>query len=103
MGKVTQLRIYTVKPDGMDLLKDVWQRHVVPLRKRYGFQVEGAWASPTDNVFVWMVSLQNGEEWDKRNEEYYASPERLVFPPESAQLIESVQAQLLTEEVWRAD
>lgn len=43
MPKTTQLRIYHVRDGLLDEWVEKWRTLVVPLRLKFGFEIEGAW------------------------------------------------------------
>ncbi len=79
----TQVRIYRIQPGRLDAWLAEWRAHIVPLRRRYGFQVEAAWASVEGDTFVWMLAY-DGEDWDAAERAYYESPERRQLEPDPA-------------------
>ena len=46
----TQVRVYRMKPGELAVFVDEWLRQVVPLRRRFGFKIEHAWASEGDDT-----------------------------------------------------
>ena len=50
-----QLRIYTIKPGEMKDWIEEWSTRLVPLRKRYGFEVVGSWTIDGEDRFVWIL------------------------------------------------
>jgi len=76
MTTTVQLRRYELV-DGMmdDFL--AWFPAIVPVRARYGFTVEVAYADRETNQFVWTVSFEGDEAAFRAAEEVYTkSPER---------------------------
>jgi len=82
----TQVRVYRMKPGELAVFVDEWLRQVVPLRRRFGFKIEHAWASEGDDVFVWVVSYL-GDDWEAAERAYYDSPERRAMEPDPARHI----------------
>ncbi|HKZ99421.1 MAG TPA: hypothetical protein VJ326_07530 [Thermoplasmata archaeon] len=59
-----------------------------PLRRKIGFQVDGAWVVEGENEFVWILRHDGPpEEWTARQAEYYGSAERKAVDPDPAKLI----------------
>jgi|SRR5207245_8071473 len=87
MARVTQLRIYTIKDGKLDVFVDAWKRGVVPVRRTFGFQVDGAWIDREGSRFVWLLSYDGAEGFEARDAAYYASPERTALSPDPADLI----------------
>jgi hypothetical protein len=81
-----QIRVYTIKPGELAEFVEEWRTHVVPLRRRHGFDVTHAWASEEDDTFVWIVS-RDGDDWDDAERAYYESPERTSMSPDPARRI----------------
>ncbi len=95
---VSQLRIYKVKPGEMDAFVREWRTGVVPLRKKFGFKVEGAWTIRKDDTFVWILTYDGPEGFEARDAAYYASPERKALTPSPARHLDSMDTRLMTPE-----
>jgi hypothetical protein len=95
----SQLRIYRLKPDTLPRFLDVWRTDVLPLRRRHGFEVRGAWYSEASNEFVWMLSYAGLDGFAAADARYYASPERQALPParDPAQFIASRELRILVD------
>lgn len=76
MTSTTQLRIYTVRDGLLDEWAEKWQKLIVPLRLKFGFEIHGAWLDRERNQFVWVLSYAGPEGFAERNKQYWASPER---------------------------
>ena len=89
-----QLRSYVVKQGEMDEWLTEWRDKVVPLRRKFGFEVVGAWVIEEESRFVWIV----GHDGDflARNDDYYASPERENMDPDPARHLASTETKLMT-------
>ena len=87
-----QLRDYDVKPGVFDEFIAEWAANIVPLRRKFGFTVEGAWASGDRTRFVWMLSRDGFAAADR---EYYASPERAGLTPDIARHLTRIDTTLL--------
>lgn len=86
-----QLRIYTTKPGELARFVEEWRAQVVPLRRRFGFEVVTAWASEEDDTFVWVVGY-DGDDWKAAERAYYESPERRGMEPDPARLLAEPRA-----------
>ena len=69
----TQLRRYEILPGQMESFVE-WFPRIVPVRAKFGFTVQFAYADRENNQFVWAVSHDG--DFDAALEEYNASPER---------------------------
>lgn len=76
MIKTTQLRIYTVREGLLDEWAEKWQKLILPLRLKFGFEIHGAWLDRKRNQFIWILSYAGPESFAERNDQYWASPER---------------------------
>jgi hypothetical protein len=80
---ITEVRIYRITPGELDAFVDEWRAHVVPLRRRFGFEVTSAWASLEDDTFVWVLAY-DGDDWESAERAYYDSRERRLIDPDPA-------------------
>lgn len=92
----SQLRIYKVKEGDMDVFVHEWKTGVVPLRRKFGFRVEGAWTIPEDRTFVWIITYDGPEGFEARDTAYYASEERKALRPDPARHLEQVDTRLMS-------
>lgn len=84
-----ELRDYRIAPGHLDDFISAWRDGVVPLRERFGFRIEGAWAVRSESRFVWVLSHDGtDEQWNAVNEAYYVSSERAALDPDPAQWIQ---------------
>jgi hypothetical protein len=75
--RTQQLRIYRSVPDRFDEFLEVWRELVVPMRRRFGFRIEHAWALREESALVWVVSLPGDEDdFRRKYQEYMAYPHR---------------------------
>ncbi len=82
---VAQLRMYRAKPGELDAFVDEWRRRVVPLRRRAGFSVLGAWTVREEERFVWIIACEGDRRaFEARDAAYYASPDRTSLRPDPA-------------------
>jgi len=99
VAKVSQLRMYRITEGKLAEFVHQWLSEVLPLRRKVGFTVEGAWTVRGEDRFVWIVSYEGEESFETKNEEYYASPERKALDPNPAALIEE-SMELIISPVW---
>ena len=81
------LRIYTIEPGELDDWIDEWREHVLPLRRRLGFEVLGAWVSDQESTFTWLLGYEGPDGIEAANAAYYDSPERAALDPDPARHI----------------
>lgn len=84
----TQLRIYEITPGQLDAFVEAWRASVAPLRIRFGFAIDGAWALHASSRFVWVARYDGPLSWEEAEERYYGSEERAALDPDPAQWIE---------------
>jgi NIPSNAP len=84
---VMQVRIYKIHPGRMDEWLAGWRESIVPLRRKFGFEVVGAWVDRESDRFVWVLALPASEDWDSRDKAYYESKERRGLRPNPADCI----------------
>lgn len=77
-----QLRVYTLKPGTADAFLSTWKNGVLPLRRRLGYVIEGAWLVPGRTTFVWILRHDGTEPWEELERRYYGSPEREALKPD---------------------
>jgi NIPSNAP len=99
--KVSQLRMYRIAEGKLAEFVQQWMAGVLPLRRKMGFTVDGAWTVRGEDRFVWIVSYEGEESFEAKNAEYYESPERKALDPNPADLIEESVA-LIISPVWSA-
>jgi hypothetical protein len=93
-----QLRVYEIQPGRVQQFADEWREHVVPLRRRLGFDVLAAWTAEEDDTFAWLLGYE-GEDFAHADDAYYASPERAALEPDPARLVTRVVATPLVRPV----
>ncbi len=82
----TQLRVYRIAPGHLAEFVRAWQAGVLPLRRKFGFEIE-AWTAAGDARFVWLLRYQGPGTLADAVERYYASPERRALDSDPAQWI----------------
>lgn len=81
----TQVRVYQLQPGQLDTFVREWRERIVPLRRRFGFEVLSAWASVEDDTFVWVLAHEGS--FAEADRAYYLSPERAALDPDPARLL----------------
>jgi len=82
-----QLRVYRIADGHLADFVEEWQAAVLPLRERFGFQIE-AWTDPSESAFVWLLRYAGTGTLAEADAAYYASPERAAMDPDPARWIE---------------
>ncbi|MEV7986877.1 NIPSNAP family containing protein [Micromonospora sp. NPDC085948] len=75
----TQLRIYTVRPGRLDEWVAAWRTLVVPLRRRFGFEISGSWVDVERQQHIWLVSHFGPQSFEEANADYWRSSERVAM------------------------
>lgn len=88
----SQLRIYSIKVGLLDEFVDFWRSEIVPLRRRFGFEVAGAWADAETGTFAWVVSHA---EFDRAAADYYDSPDREHLSRDPGEFIASSELRMM--------
>ncbi len=91
-----QLRMYQAKAGELDAFVREWRTGVVPLRRTFGFRVEGAWTIPSKGEFIWILSYDGPEGFEARDAAYYASPERKALSPDPARHLVHIDTRLMS-------
>jgi hypothetical protein len=89
-----QLRVYTLHDGTFARFVEEWRAQVVPLRRRFGFEIKGAWGDEHTDTFVWVVAYDG--DFAARDAEYYGSPERETLDPDPARHIASSEKRFLS-------
>lgn len=92
---ISQLRIYTINRGQLDDFVQAWSAGVLPLRRKLGFRVDGAWVLRERNEFIWVLST-DGPDFAAKDNAYYASPERTALDPDPAPLIARAEHWFIT-------
>ncbi|HEX3872632.1 MAG TPA: hypothetical protein VHW26_00695 [Solirubrobacteraceae bacterium] len=86
------MRIYLIKDGLLDEFVDFWRAEIIPLRRRFGFEVAGAWADEESRTFAWVVTHAD---FERAAAEYYASPDRKALSRDPGEFIESSELRLM--------
>lgn len=81
------LRIYEIRQGEMEAWLAEWREHVLPLRRKLGFELIGAWVSDEESTFTWILGWDGPGELARANAAYYALPERAALDPDPARHI----------------
>jgi len=82
----SQLRVYRIAPGQIDDFVGAWTAGVLPLRRKFGFEMD-AWTEVDGDRFVWLVRWRGPGSLADADAGYYASPERMALEPDPAQWI----------------
>ena len=82
----SQLRVYRIADGHLSDFVTEWRAGVLPLRRRFGFQIE-AWTDAGESTFVWVVRYAGPGTLENADRAYYASPEREGLQPDPARWI----------------
>jgi hypothetical protein len=95
MARRAQLRSYVVRDGQMDAFMAAWKGGVIPLRRQFGFTIDGAWLDREANRFVWVVGYDGPGTFDEAAAAYYASPERATMDPDPGSFLVSMDTVML--------
>jgi NIPSNAP len=90
-----QLRRYRIAPRRVAQFAEEWRRGVVPLRQRYGFEIQG-WVVDATDEFIWVLRHSDRDSFDAADAAYYRSSERAALDPDPARLIEAAHHDWVT-------
>lgn len=90
-----QLRIYTVRPGEMEAWLEEWRRQVLPLRRKFGFEVTGPWVIEAEGRFVWILGYEGEQGWAAADAAYYESEERKSLRPDPARHLARVETSMM--------
>jgi hypothetical protein len=82
----SQLRVYRIAPGHIDDFVAAWTAGVLPLRRRFGFEID-AWTQVDGDRFVWLIRWRGSGSLADADAAYYASPQRMALDPDPAQWI----------------
>jgi hypothetical protein len=82
----TQLRVYRIAAGHLDDFVAAWKRGVLPLRRKFGFEID-AWSELDGDRFVWLVRWRGPGSFADADAAYYASPDRKALEPDPVQWI----------------
>ena len=71
-----ELRRNRIEAGHLDEFVEGWVAGVVPLRRRFGFTIGGAWIVEATGELVWILGYDGPDGFDAADARYYASIER---------------------------
>lgn len=97
-----QLRDYAIREGHLDDFVADWTATVLPLRKRFGFEVV-AWSVPDESRFVWLLGYDGPEGLEAADTAYYASPERAALSPDPVRWLQDRRHARAIPHAWPED
>jgi hypothetical protein len=91
-----QLRIYTVRAGEMEKWLAEWRTHVLPLRRKFGFEVVGPWVIDDEDRFVWILGHEGDRSWSEADAAYYGSEERRSIEPDPARRLAKIETWMMS-------
>jgi hypothetical protein len=74
-----------------------WRDLVVPLRREFGFEIQGAWVDHERSQHTWVISYDGEESFEERNAAYWASPQRKEMGLDPTQYLIGEDMQVVQE------
>ena len=90
-----ELRRNRITAGHIDECVEAWLSGVVPLRRRFGFAIDGAWIVEATGELVWVLAYDGEDGFEAADRRYYASAERVALEPDPAQWFESAESERL--------
>ena len=87
----SEIHIYTINAGSLEAFAAEWRDHIKPLRRKFGFAVDGGWKIAATNQFVWLLSHVDADHWAANNDAFYQSSERRSLSPDPARHIARVE------------
>jgi hypothetical protein len=81
----TQVRVYRIEPGRLETFVREWREPIVPLRRRFGFEVLGPRASVEEDTSVRV--LAHARSFAETDRASYLSLERAALDPDPARLV----------------
>ena len=73
-----------------------WREQIVPLRKKFGFRIAGAWRIGEER-FVWIPAIDGSlDEFERAERNYYESPERKALDPTPTRHLTHIDLWMMT-------
>src|ERR671911_1715129 len=76
-----ELRRNRIMTGHIDECVEAWLSGVVPLRRRFGFTIAGAWIIEAPGELVWVLVYEGEDGFDAADRRYYESAERSALEP----------------------
>jgi hypothetical protein len=94
----TQLRTYTTLPDKLGDWSRLFQEKIRPLRTEKGFRIDGAWAVPERDQFVWIVTVDGTRaDFERMEAAYYADDAHVPLDAEAKGYLAKGETVFLTD------
>lgn len=94
----TQLRTYTTQPGRLADWCRLFEQGIRPLRTSRGFRIDGAWAVPERDQFVWIVTVDGTrEDFARKEDEYYADSAHVPLDTEAKDYLAKGETVFLTD------
>ena len=87
-----ELRRNRIRSGCVDECLRAWIGQVPALRRRFEFEVLGAWFVANSEELVWILGYEGPDGFDAADARYYASAERAALEPVPAQWFETSEA-----------
>ena len=87
MVKTVQVRVYDIRPDGLDEWIDKFRDRIVPLRQELGFEILGSWVDREHSQHIWVIAHNGDGSFEEANAAYWASPKRAELGVDPAEFI----------------
>jgi NIPSNAP protein len=87
MPRTTQIRTYTIREGNREEWLRRWRERIVPLRRKFGFEIVGAWLDDEWGQFVWVLTYDGPETFEEVNDRLWASPEGLALERDTDEYI----------------
>ena len=87
-----ELRRNRIRAGCVDECLRAWSDQVPALRRRFGFEVLGAWFVADTDELVWILGYEGPDGFDAADARYYASAERAALEPDPAQWFDTSEA-----------
>lgn len=92
-----QLRDYRIRQGHMGDWIAGWERGIVPVREREGFQIVGAWVDRPNDRFVWVVGYAGADGFAAAEERYHASSARFGLDPNPSDFVASATLDMVVD------
>ena len=74
-----------------------WKNKIKPLRIKLGFRISNSWIDQKNNKFIWILKLENGNDWERLDNQYHNSKERKSMSPNPARNIIAMESYFIDE------
>jgi hypothetical protein len=87
-----ELRRNRIRAGHVDECLRAWVDQVPALRRRFGFELVGAWFIDGSGELVWILGYDGPDGFEAADARYYASAERAALDPDPAQWFETSES-----------